>query len=218
MQVQTEIYLDAIEHLPEKGTLSLRDVSWEDYENLLEKMVRHPGYRLVYNGGNLKIMSPRPDHEKAKEFIIRLVSLYAEVLDIPLEAFGSTTYRRFSKAQGVEPDTSFYVQNVELVIGKENFDFEKDPAPDVVVEIDTTNESLDKFEIYANLCVLEIWRYDGETMSFLKLEQGHYEETQSSLAFPELSPDILTEYLSKSRQLGQSAALREFREFLKASE
>ncbi len=83
-----------------------------------------------------------------------------------------------------EPDTSFYVQNAARMIGKRRIDLETDPPPDVVVEIDVSNESLSKFPIYAALGVPEIWLYDGQEARFYQLSEQSYREIPRSLAFP----------------------------------
>lgn len=213
MLAQTEIYLDAIEHLPEGAMLRLRDVSWDEYEELLAQMGNKAGYRVSYDEGRLEIMSPRSDHEKPKDFILRLAQVFSEETDTMLETLGSTTYRVRKKLKGAEPDTSFYVQNAARMIGWQTLDLEVDPPPDVVVEIDTTNESLSKFSIYAALGVPEIWLYDGNKMLFYQLANQHYTEIPSSLAFPLLAAEVLTEFLERSRTEGQTAALRAFRQW-----
>ncbi|MBA3321324.1 MAG: Uma2 family endonuclease [Pyrinomonadaceae bacterium] len=213
MLAQTEIYLDAIEHLPSGATLRLRDVSWDEYEELLAQMENKPGYRVSYDRGRLEIMSPRADHEKPKEFILVLARVLAEETDTTLETLGSTTYRRRKKLKGAEPDTSFYVQNAARVIGRRVLDLEVDPPPDVVVEIDTTNESLSKFSIYAALGVPEIWLYDGNKMLFYQLTEQHYTEIPRSRAFPLLAAEAVTKFLERSQTEGQTAALRAFRQW-----
>lgn len=169
MIAQTEVYMDAIEHIPENGTLILNNVSWDDYEGLLNLMGNKPGHRVTYDEGRLQIISPRADHEFPKEFVLRLTSTLADETDTPLESFGSTTYKRKRKAKGAEPDTSFYVQHADLMVGHLDLDLEVDPPPDVVVEIDTRNESSGKFPIYAALGINEIWLYDGTNAKFYNL-------------------------------------------------
>ncbi len=208
MLAQTEIYLDAIEHLPEGATLRLHDVSWDEYEELLAQMGNKPGYRVNYDRGRLEIMSPSSEHEKPKDFILRLAQVFSEETDTMLETLGSTTYRLRKKLKGAEPDTSFYVQNAARVIGRRVLDLKVDPPPDVVVEIDTTNESLNKFPIYAALGVPEIWLYDGNKMLFYQLTEQHYAEISHSLAFPLLAAEAVTEFLERSQTEGQTAALR----------
>ena len=208
-------YLEAIERLPRNGTLVLYGVPWEEYEEVLAQTESKPAYRVSYNDGILKITSPRPDHEYPKDVALSLVRTYADEMDIMLESYGSTTYRRRKKAKGAEPDTSFYVQNAARMIARAEIDLEKDPPPDVVVEIDTTNESTDKLEIYAALGVSEIWRFDGKKFEILLLEGDRYRETSKSLALPLISADILTEYLNRGKTEGQTAMLKAFRRFLR---
>ncbi len=38
MRVQTEDYLDAITHLPPGGRLTLYEIGWEEYEQLLDRL------------------------------------------------------------------------------------------------------------------------------------------------------------------------------------
>ncbi|MGH9900575.1 MAG: Uma2 family endonuclease [Pyrinomonadaceae bacterium] len=216
MSTETVDYLDAIAHLPAGATLRLRDVSWDVYEELLARMGNKAGYRVSYDRGRLEIMGPRADHEKPKDFILALARVLAEETDTTLETLGSTTYRLRKKLKGAEPDTSFYVQNAARIIGRQTLDLETDPPPDVVVEIDTTNESSGKFPIYAALDVPEIWLYDGRKMLFYQLTGQDYAEVSHSSAFPLLSAEVLTEFLGRSEAEGQTAALKAFRQWARA--
>jgi Uma2 family endonuclease len=203
--------------MPAGATLRLSDVSWDEYERVLAQMGDNwPGYHVSYDRGRLEIMSPRSDHENPKDFILRLAQVVSEETGMPLETFGSTTYRRRSKLKGAGPDTSFYVQNAARVIGARTLDLESDPPPDVVVEIDTTNESLGKFQIYAALGVPEIWRYDGEAATFFQLVGDGYREAANSRAFPSLTAAALTEFIAQSKTQGQTAALKAFRQWWRA--
>src|SRR5438876_5554095 len=98
-----------------------------------------------------------------------MLRLLSDIKGIELESCGSTTWKRSRLRKGSEPDTCFYVANAPKIIGKRKIDLESDPPPDIVVEIDTTNESLSKFPIYAALGVPEIWRYDGKRAYIYKL-------------------------------------------------
>ena len=136
-------------------------------------------------------------------------------MDIDIESYGSTTYRRRRKAKGAEPDTSFYVQNAARMRGKDDIDLEFDTPPDVVFEVDVTNESLDKFEIYAALQVPEIWRYDGQDFKIHTLFNSDYKTVENSVALPLISAEILTDFLQIAREEGQTAMLKHFRKRLR---
>jgi Uma2 family endonuclease len=216
MSTETVDYMDAIEHLPVGATLRLSSVSWEEYEALLEDLVLWPGMRVTYDNGSVEIMSPSPEHEDYKEFVLRLAQVISDESGITLETRGATTFRQKRKAKGAEPDTCFYVQNAARIIGKRTIDLEVDPPPDVVVEIDTTNESLSKFNIYAAFGVPEIWRYDGKQVYIYQRAAQAYAETSASLAFPSLTSVALTEFLEQSKTEGQTAALATFRQWWRA--
>jgi Uma2 family endonuclease len=217
MIAQTEIYIDAVEHIPENGKLILNNVSWDEYEELITQMESKPGYRMTYDEGRLEIMSPKQDHERPKDFIFRAVDRLAEETDTPLEGFGSTTYRRKRKRKGAEPDLSFYVQNAHLMEGQFSLDLDVDPPPDVVVEIDTTNESLNKFPIYAALGVNEIWLHDGFDTKFYQPVGENYIEIESSIAFPLLTSKVLNEFIERSKSESQTKALKAFRQWVRTN-
>ena len=161
-------------------------------------------------------MSPLPEHEEYKETIYSLTRVMAEELRITVESRGSATYKQKRLAKGAEPDTSFYVQNAARIIGQRTIDLAVDPPPDVVVEIDTTNESLSKFNIYAAFGVTEIWRYDGEQAYIYQLTGQAYAEANASLAFPSLTAAALTDFIAQSKTQGQTAALMAFRQWWRA--
>jgi Uma2 family endonuclease len=211
MSTQTVDYLTAIEHLPEGAMLCSEQISWDEYEDLLNHLGDRPGYRVSYNKGRLEIMSPLPEHEKFKEMFLFFAHIVSEELAMLLETRGSATYKQKRRSQGVEPDTSFYVQNATALIGKRTIDLDIDPPPDVVVEIDIPSESSSKFPIYAAFGVPEIWRYDGQQAWMYQLGDHHYVVIESSIAFPILTPQALAEFLELSKTHGQSVALAAFR-------
>lgn len=217
MSTYTANYLEAIEHLPEGAMLRLERISWEEYEQLLEEMSARPGLRVSYDKGRVEIMSPTTEHEEYKDFILRLVSNLAEEMNVILETRGAATYRQKKFQKGAEPDCSFYVQNASAVIGNRRIDLNIDPPPDVVVEIDITNESLSKFPIYSAFGVPEIWRYDGKRVEIYHLVNQSYIEKAESLAFPSLTANALTDRIEQSKTEGQSAALSTFRQWIRAN-
>ncbi|HEX7317038.1 MAG TPA: Uma2 family endonuclease [Pyrinomonadaceae bacterium] len=217
MSTQTTNYLDIIEHLTAGAKLELFNIDWDEYEHLLTQMENfHPGHRLSYDRGRLVVVSPKREHEFFKAFVSRAAHVLAEELNLNIEATGATTLQRRKLMKGVEADESFYVQNAARIIGHLELDLDVDPPPDVAVEIDMSNDPLDKFPIYAALGVHEIWCYDGESTRFYKLTGENYEVIQNSLAFPTITAEDLTQYLEQSKTEGQTAALKAFRRMLRS--
>lgn len=213
MSVQADEYLDAINHVPPGGLLRLDNVSWQEYERLLADLGDDSKVRVSYDQGRLEIMAPLPIHEKQKGLVHDFVIIMCEELGLDVEPLGSTTLKRELRAHGAEPDDCFYINNASKISGKRIIDLEQDPPPDLVVEIDSTNESLGKFPIYAALGVSEIWRYDGSRMYVYSLEGLQYVETPVSAAFPNLTTETLTEFIDMGSSQSQSAARRAFREW-----
>ena len=215
MTTRSASYVDAIDHLPEGATVVFPEVSWEEYQTLLADLESRPGLRASYDNGRLQVVSPSAEHEAYKDLALRLAQTVAEELGVPLETRGSTTWKRRALAKGVEPDASFYVSNAHRVIGRRTIDLETDPPPDIVVEIDVTNESLSKFPIYAALGVPEIWRYDGSRFDMYELQQSEYVPCSTSRSFPELTAPIVFECLELSKTAGQTKAIEAFRQRLR---
>jgi Uma2 family endonuclease len=207
MSTLTTNYLDIIERLPAGALLRLQNVGWDEYEHLLTQMDDYPGHRLSYDCGRLTVMSPSTEHEEYKDSIYSLVRVMSLELGVTLETRGAATFKSKLLKKGLEPDACFYVQNAARIIGKRRIILDVDPPPDVVVEVDTTNESLPKFPIYVALGVPEIWRYDGQRTHFYKLAGEEYEVIQNSLAFPNFTTEDLTQYMEQSKTEGQTAAL-----------
>src|SRR5678816_773145 len=172
-------FLAAIAHLPVGATLVVPDVDWESYEELLDNLSDRPAPRVSYDTGRLEIVSPLPKHESYKEILACLVRAFAEETDAPLEALGSTTWKRRKLLKGAEPDGCFYVANASRITGKEDLDLNVDPPPDIAIEIDTTRSSLSKFPIYAALGVPEMWRCDGKTVQIHLLKDGASVKTEA---------------------------------------
>lgn len=212
-------YTEMIKHLPEGALLVLQGVSWEEYEQLLEDLADRPGVRVTYDQGKLEVMSPSPEHEEYKDFIARLVYVLCDELDLNVEPRGSSTWKKKHEMKGSEPDACFYVANAERIIGKREIDLTVDPPPDLVVEIDSMNESVGKFPIYSMLMVPEIWRYEVKRRRVLiyELRNAAYVEVAISRVFPMLTGDVIATFLEQSKTEGQRAALQAFRRSIRTT-
>jgi len=160
-------------------------------------------------------MCPLPEHEECNRTLALLVEVLAEEMHIDVRNFGSTTFRRTDLARGFEPDSCFYIQHEADISGKSTIDLTVDPPPDLVIEVDITRSSLDKFPIYAQLGVPEVWRYDGQRLSIYSLMAEGYVESEVSLALPLLTGPWLSEVLIQSKTMKRTALLRSFRTWVR---
>jgi len=215
MSVAPADYLAAIEHLPAGAVLRFDDVPWEDYENLLADLGEGYAVRIFYDNGRMEVKAPASTHEKPKSVIHTLVTAIRDELDIDIESLGSTTLKKEMKAAGAEPDDCFYVQNAVLVIGREDLNLKHDPAPDLVVEIDRASSSLDRFAIYAALCVPEIWRLARRQLRIHLLVGDRYEESPMSSVFPFLPATTLSEFVARGLKEGERKVARAFRDWVR---
>jgi Uma2 family endonuclease len=206
-----------IQHIqvPSGQRVVLRNVSWEEFEVILQEMGDHRTARVAYYDGLLEIMSPSPEHEYFKETIGDAVKDMAETLELDYESYGSTTWRRQAKQAGLEPDNCFYFQNEARVRGKLQFDLNQDPPPDLALEIDITSQSLERFPIYARLGVPELWCYDAELLRMYHLQNGHYVEVEQSAIFPQLNIGTLPQLIEAHRSTGRLALRRSVRAWVR---
>jgi Uma2 family endonuclease len=216
MSTQTLPYREILDHLPAGSALTLRNISWQEYETLLESLSGASGLRVSYDQGTLQIVTLSPEHESYCRLIEKLVDRLSARLRIRVLSFGSSTMKRMERGKGTEPDACFYVQSAGAIGNKIHLDFATDPPPDVVVEVDVAHDSLAKLDSYAALGVPEIWRYDGNALTIYRLDSGKYSNIESSLALPMLTASILTRFLNLSRQKDQYDVLLAFEEWLES--
>ena len=153
----------------------LRNISWQTYQSLVKDFESESAIRLTYDRGSLEIRRPLDPHETYKKLIGRLIEAATEELDLEIRSLGSRTCDREDLAKGLEPDQCYYIQNEALVRDVEQIDLAQFPPPDLAVEVDISSSSLDRFSIYTDLGIPEIWRYDGETLTIYGLKEGEYE-------------------------------------------
>lgn len=206
---------ERVSHPPMEQRVIVRPVSWATYERLLADLANQSSTRLTYDRGTLEIMSPLPEHEEYNRTLALLVEVLAEELGIDIRNLGSTTFRHENLARGFEPDSCFYIQHEAQVSGKSTIDLTIDPPPDLVIEVDITSGSLDKFPIYAQVGVPEIWRCDGQRVRIYTLAVEGYVESDPSLALPLLAGTVLSDFLEQSKTLKRTALLRAFRAWVR---
>lgn len=199
--------------VPPGQRVLLRDVTWQEFETIIDDLGEHRATRIAYERGVLEIMAPLPEHEDNKEIISDLVKALLEELDIEFRSLGSTTFKKQSMAQGIEPDQCFYIKNESKIRGKKRLDLTQDPPPDLALEIDITSRT--HASIYEALKVPELWRFDKEKLQINLLQGGLYVESQQSLNFPNLPLiEIIPQYLEQSRTAGRNATLKAFRRWV----
>jgi Uma2 family endonuclease len=205
-------------HKPtQRPCLRLSGIDWQTYSRLLFAFAEKPSIKLTYDRGELEIMSPRLDHDDDGRFIGRMVLVLTEELGLPVKGGGSTTLRRRLKKRGIEADDCFWIANAHRMAGRRRLDLRTDPPPDLAIEVDVTSSSLDRLSIYAALKVPEIWRLEGDVLTFYAFDPaGRYTTITHSQTFPQVTPADLFGFLQQARKADdENAVIREFREWIR---
>lgn len=192
----------------------LQNISWQTYQSLLKDFEQQPAMRLTYNQGMLEIKMPLDPHESYKKLLGRLVEALTEELGIEVRSLGSRTCDRQDLAQGLEPDQCYYIQNEQAVWDKEQINLEIDPPPDLAIEVDISSSSINRLNIYADLGVPEVWRYDGQSLMMYRLENQQYQSCSHSAAFPLLAATDVERFLELKKTTKENALIRLFREWV----
>ena len=201
--------------IPPGNVLQLKDISWQMFEQILEDLGESRAARVSYSQGILEIMAPLPEHEDDKGIIGDFVKAILEELDIEFRDLGSTTFKNEIMAEGLEPDTCFYIQNETAIRGKKKIDLTVDPPPDLAIEIDITSRTA--FTNYESLGVPELWRYNGQRLQINVLQDGKYIESENSRIFSQFSqlPETIHRYLEESKVVGRNATMKAFRNWVR---
>ncbi|MGL5193696.1 MAG: Uma2 family endonuclease [Chroococcales cyanobacterium] len=200
-------------NVPPGQRVILDDVTWQEFETILDELGDHRGSRLAYDNGLLEIMMPLPEHEDDKEIIGDLIKALLEELDIEFRSLGSTTFKK-PRAQGLEPDQCFYIQNEATIRGKKRIDLSVDPPPDLAIEIEITSRTHPS--IYEALQVPELWRFERGNLQINVLEFGQYKEVEESPNFPVFAlKQMIPHYLLQSKTLGRNKVLKAFRQWVR---
>lgn len=191
----------------------LQDVTWQEFETILDELGDHRGARLAYENGTLEMMMPLPRHQDNKEIVGDLIKALLEERDVEFRSLGSTTFKK-AQTQGLEPEQCFYIQNEAAIRGKKRIDLTVDPPPDLAIEIDVTSRTHPS--IYAALRVPELWRFDQGKLQINVLQGAVHREVMESPTFPGLPlQDVLPQYLADSKTVGRNKVIKAFRQWVR---
>ncbi|XZO01182.1 MAG: Uma2 family endonuclease [Microcoleus sp.] len=202
---------------PEKTTqrVVLSNISWQTYQSLLAEAGDNRSSRFSYYQEVLEIIMPSDLHETVNCLLRQFVTTLSDELKLKRKGFGSTTLNREDLKQGAEPDSCFYIQNVDRIRGRK-INLSIDPPPDLIIEVDLTSQSTNRFTIYKNLGVPEIWRYFGENVQFFQLQNGEYAICEYSNTFPIVYSEIINQFLQMAETEDDLTILDAFRLWVRA--
>jgi Uma2 family endonuclease len=189
------------------SVVTIPNVTWSEFETILEELGEKRRARIAYSQGDLEIMVPLPEHEIPRDLLSDIVKILLKVKGIRYQPFGSTTFKRPGIA-GVEPDACFYIQNYQRMIGRRRLEPD-DPPPDLAIQSDVTSKT--KLDAYRAICVPELWVYDNGRLKIYVLRDGIYLDSDTSPLFRDIPiKEMIPAFVERAWQVGNLQALEEF--------
>jgi Uma2 family endonuclease len=179
----------------------LHDVSWADYERLLEIRGEHSAPRYTYLEGELEIMSPSKTHEAVKSVIGCLVEVWCLENGVEFSTLGSWTVKDRDVQRGAEPDECYIFGNAQDRV-----------APDLAIEVVWTSGGINKLDVYRKLGVNEVWYWSRGRIDVYLLRDEQYELAPVSQALRGIDLRQLERFVDQpttsAAMLAYRAALR----------
>ncbi|MBW4554300.1 MAG: Uma2 family endonuclease [Aphanocapsa sp. GSE-SYN-MK-11-07L] len=214
MQTQIPVTNPALTATAEQR-LTLHNVSWDTYDQLLAAFGEHRAVHFHYDRGVLELMVPLEAHESPSDLIGVFIRTLAFEAGFTIKGLASTTLRRKALLKGAEPDKCYYLQHEPVVRGR-TVNLDQDPPPDLVVEVDISHSDIDKNLLYAQMGVPELWRFDGQGLRIYQLQQTDYQEVPVSPTFPWVPLDLFYQFLQQCQTAGETSAYVELRAWVQA--
>ena len=180
----------------------LRNITWAQYQALRDSREKHQP-KLTYLDGVLEVVTKGRIHEGTKGFIRRLFEMYALERDIELTSLGETTWQDEDKHVGVEADECYFL------------DMDRE-YPDLAIEVVVTSGGIDKLEAYRRLSVREVWFWIDNRFWLYTLVKGRYRKIRASRVIAGFDFDDVAEIILTTTPGTQTAAVRAYRDALRA--
>ncbi len=184
--------------------------TWEDYQRLLNlrQEASIPKLSFNLNSQEIRLMSPLPSHGNRIDTLRDLVKIILSKKGLDWHCFDPITLK-IPPYAGVEPDTCFYINNIQAILGKDKIDLTLSPPPDLAIEVDFT--SITDIGAYEITKVPELWIYRQGVLNIYVLEEDSYKDSLKSRLFPDFDvKNVLPQYIELGWNQGSSIALRQF--------
>jgi Uma2 family endonuclease len=206
--VPTIISIDKLE-VPAGAVLRI-PATWEGYQQLAQQRGDGSIPRIKYRHGEVLLMAPMAAHGRDASLLGLFVATLLDHDGREYDAFTPITMT-VPEESGLEPDYCFYIDNWLAVSGKQRIDWQQDPPPDLVIEVDVTSYS--DVADYLPYQVPEVWLWKNQSLKIYQLEAGDYELKSQSRFFPSLDlADLLKTVVQEAYARNSSFAIRNLRQ------
>jgi Uma2 family endonuclease len=194
------------------GSVVRLPATWQEYQSLYDRRGDGSIPRLKYRDGEVLLMSPLPVHGKDANLIADVVKAILDWEEREYDAFTPVTMT-LPEESGIEPDYCFYIDNWQAVCGKKRIDWQTDPPPDLVIEIDVTSYS--DVQDYLPYRVPEVWLYKKHKLLIYRVQGSRYQLQTQSLYFPDFDlQSTIARCIDIAYQRNTSAAIRDLKQQL----
>ncbi|WP_414574169.1 Uma2 family endonuclease [Nostoc sp. CCY 9925] len=191
------------------GAVVRLPASWQDYQHLCEQRGDGSLPRIKYCNGEVLLMSPLPVHGRDAHLLANIAMALLDCDGREYDAFTPVTMS-LPQESGIEPDYCFYIDNWQAISGKKRIDWQKDPPPDLVIEIDVTSYS--NIEDYLPYRVPEIWLFRNQKLLIYQLLGENYQLQTYSRYFPDFDLNsAIARCVQIAYERNTSAAIRDLK-------
>jgi Uma2 family endonuclease len=194
------------------GAVVRLPATWQNYQKLCQQRGDRSIPRIKYRSGEVLLMSPMPKHGRDAHVIANAITTLLDHTEREYDAFTPVTME-LPDESGIEPDYCFYIDHWQAVSGKERIDWETDPPPDLVLEIDVTSYS--DVNDYLPYRVPEVWLFRKNQLLVYQLQDTEYLLRTQSRYFPDINlQDVISRCLQVAYERNTSAAIRDLKQRL----
>ncbi len=183
-----------LDGVPPDKRVVIIDVTWDDYESLVEQIGESRNCRVAFDGKDIEMMTLGPLHERQKSLLDWFIMIVASELKVERQPMGSTTWKRKKLKRAIESDVCYYFDPAKLAAvatAAHSDDVDLYPNPDLAAEVDISPPRIDRPGIYAALQVPEFWRVRNKAVSIEQLgPDGTYLAVPRSRFLPVRAEDV----------------------------
>jgi Uma2 family endonuclease len=192
------------------GAVIRLPATWQEYQTVAHQRGERSIPRLKYCNRELLLMVPLPEHGKDANLLARIIEVLLDAQGVEYDSF-TPIIMTLPESGGIEPDYCFYIQNLEQVRGKTRIDWQIDPPPDLVLEIDVTHYS--NVNDYIPYQVPEVWIFMRNILQIYGFDGSIYQPRQTSRYFPTLQiQPLIDQYRQIAYAQSSSQAIRQLRQ------
>jgi Uma2 family endonuclease len=186
--------------------------TWQEYLQIRQQRGDGSIPRIKYRHGEVLLMSPMAAHGRDASLLADVAKALLDHEGREYDSFTPVTME-LPEESGIEPDYCFYIDNWQAISGKQRINWQEDPPPDLVIEVDVT--SYTDVADYLPYRVPEVWLWKKQVLKIYRLQNGEYALQDKSIFLPSIDlPGVLQIVIEDAYARNSSFAIRSLRKRL----